>query len=163
MQDYRDVEGQFDKIASIEMFEAVGKEYWPAYFSKVRDTLKPNGLAGIQVITIADRFYEAYERSTDFIQRHIFPGGMLPSPSILQTQVEKAGLALQETKSFGADYARTLNEWHKRFLAAWDEIQVMGFDDRFRKLWRFYLAYCEAGFRAGTTNVCQITAGRSST
>lgn len=157
LQDYRDVDEHFDKIASIEMFEAVGKEYWPAYFDKVRNTLKPGGAAGLQIITIADRFYDNYLRSTDFIQRYVFPGGALPSPAILKDLSDKAGLTVKSVAEFGDDYARTLNEWHQRFLAAWDDIKPLGFDDRFKKLWRFYLAYCEAGFRADTTNVRQAT------
>ncbi|MHA7872921.1 MAG: class I SAM-dependent methyltransferase [Hyphococcus sp.] len=158
LQDYRDVEDRFDKIASIEMFEAVGKQYWQTYFDKVSSALKPGGVAGLQIITIADRLFEHYEQSTDFIQRYIFPGGMLPSPSALKANIGKAGLQLNAAVEFGQDYARTLNEWHQRFLTAWDDIRGLGFDDRFKKLWRFYLAYCEAGFRAGTTNVCQISA-----
>ncbi|MEE2691749.1 MAG: cyclopropane-fatty-acyl-phospholipid synthase family protein [Pseudomonadota bacterium] len=161
LRDYRDVDGQFDKIASIEMFEAVGEKYWPTYFNKVRDALKPGGVAGLQIITIADRFFDTYRRSADFIQRFVFPGGMLPSPSVLKDQVERAGLVWRAASSFGADYARTLNEWHRRFLAAWEDIRPMGFDDRFKKLWRFYLGYCEAGFRAQTTDVCQVSAARA--
>jgi cyclopropane-fatty-acyl-phospholipid synthase len=161
LQDYRDVDERFDKIASIEMFEAVGKEYWPAYFSKVHNALKPGGAAGLQIITIADRFFENYQKSTDFIQRYIFPGGVLPSPSILKDLSDKAGLTVRSVSEFGDDYARTLNEWHERFLAAWDDIRPLGFDERFKKLWKFYLAYCEAGFRAGTTNVSQVTLGRT--
>lgn len=156
LQDYRDVEDKFDKIASIEMFEAVGKEYWPDYFAKVRDALNPGGAAGLQIITIADRFFDNYLKSTDFIQRYVFPGGTLPSPSKLKDLSEKAGLTMKSVNEFGQDYARTLNEWHQRFLAAWDDIRPMGFDERFRKLWKFYLAYSEAGFRAGTTNVQQV-------
>ncbi|MEO1137395.1 MAG: cyclopropane-fatty-acyl-phospholipid synthase family protein [Pseudomonadota bacterium] len=156
LQDYRDVEETFDKVASIEMFEAVGKEYWPAYFEKVHDVLKPGGLAGLQVITIADRFFDNYTKSPDFIQRYVFPGGMLASPAILSDLTDKAGLKLHELQEFGQDYAKTLNTWHERFLAAWSDIRSMGFDERFSKLWRFYLAYCEAGFKAGTTNVRQM-------
>ena len=155
LQDYRDVDGRFDKVASIEMFEAVGREYWPAYFAKLRDVLKPGGAAGLQIITIADRFVEDYARSTDFIQRYIFPGGVLPSPSALKDLTDKAGLTVKSVSEFGQDYARTLSEWHERFMAAWEEIKPLGFDERFQKLWKFYLAYCEAGFRAGTTNVRQ--------
>ena len=157
LQDYRDVDERFDKIASIEMFEAVGKEYWPAYFDKVRNALKPGGAAGLQIITIADRFYENYLGSTDFIQRYVFPGGILPSPTILKELSDKAGLTVQSVAEFGQDYARTLNEWHRRFIDSWDDIAPLGFDERFKRLWRFYLAYCEAGFRADTTNVRQAT------
>ncbi|HXI86160.1 MAG TPA: cyclopropane-fatty-acyl-phospholipid synthase family protein [Parvularculaceae bacterium] len=160
LEDYRDVEGRFDKIASIEMFEAVGEKYWPAYFSKIREVLKPGGLAGLQVITIADRFFQSYRASTDFIQKHVFPGGMLPSPSALKREIERAGLVWRQAADFGEDYAKTLREWHERFLAAWDDIKPLGFDERFKKLWRFYLSYCEAGFRAKTTDVYQIAAAR---
>lgn len=161
LQDYRETEGTFDKIASIEMFEAVGKEYWATYFDKVRNALKPGGVAGLQIITIADRFFERYARSTDFIQRYIFPGGVLPSDEVLKGLVDKAGLTLRNASEFGQDYARTLDEWRRRFMTAWGDIQPLGFDDRFQKLWRFYLAYCEAGFKAGTTNVCQLAAQRA--
>jgi cyclopropane-fatty-acyl-phospholipid synthase len=159
--DYRDASGAYDKIASIEMFEAVGQEYWPVYFDKVRNLLKPGGVAGLQIITIADRFFEGYSRSTDFIQRYVFPGGMLPSPKILQKHFDDAGLTLRQNSAFGQDYARTLGEWHNRFLSAWDDIAQMGFDERFKRLWRFYLSYCEAGFRAATTDVVQASVTRA--
>lgn len=160
LQDYRDVEGSFDKVASIEMFEAVGREYWPAYFKKIFEVLKPGGVAGLQIITIADRLYDRYARSVDFIRRYVFPGGMLASPSVLKDQIERAGLIWKQADSFGQDYAHTLREWRRRFLAAWDDIGPMGFDARFKKLWRFYLGYCEAGFRAATTDVHQIAVAR---
>lgn len=159
--DYRDATGAFDKVASIEMFEAVGREYWPAYFRKVRDLLKPGGVAGIQTITIADRFFDTYSRSTDFIKRYVFPGGMLPSPDALKHEVARAGLLWQDAAAFGQDYAITLAEWRRRFLAAWDEIVAMGFDEKFKKLWQFYLSYCEAGFKAATTDVMQIRLARA--
>jgi len=161
LQDYRDAEGAYDKVASIEMFEAVGREYWPAYFRKVRDLLKPGGLAGIQTITIADRFFETYSRSTDFIKRYVFPGGMLPSERALVEETKRAGLIWQGATAFGQDYAATLAEWRRRFLAAWDEIVAMGFDEKFKKLWQFYLSYCEAGFKAATTDVMQIRLART--
>jgi len=161
LQDYRDVNETFDKIVSIEMFEAVGRHYWQAYFDKIRHALKPGGLAGLQIITIADRFFENYSKSTDFIQRYIFPGGMLPSPSALKDCMDHAGLKLRDVAEFGQDYARTLNEWSQRFLSAWDDIRPLDFDERFKKLWRFYLAYCEAGFKAETTNVGQITLAKA--
>lgn len=161
LQDYRDVDGQFDRIASIEMFEAVGKEYWPAYFSKVHDVLKEGGKAGLQIITIADHLYPDYAKGVDFIQRYVFPGGMLPSPGELDREFAGAGLRLEKVRSFGIDYATTLRQWHDRFLATWDDLTGLGFDDRFRKLWRFYLAYCEAGFRAGTTDVAQFSVVRA--
>lgn len=161
LQDYRDVKGRFDKLASIEMFEAVGKEYWPVYFGKVRDNLRDGGLAGLQVITIDDRLYPHYEKAADFIQRYVFPGGMLPSPAIMDAESRKAGLKMVDTHSFGEDYARTLRTWHDSFLHAWEEIRQIGFDDRFKKLWRYYLAYCEAGFRARTIDVGHYTLARN--
>lgn len=160
-QDYRDVEEKFDRIASIEMFEAVGEQYWPAYFAKVRDALKPGGQAGLQIITIDDNSFETYRRSVDFIQRYIFPGGMLPSPSALKTQVTDAGLSWKTSTEFGLDYAETLALWRDRFLAAWPEIRELGFDERFRRMWEYYLAYCEAGFRSGNVDVTQLTLSRS--
>lgn len=159
--DYRDATGAYDKVASIEMFEAVGQEYWPGYFKKVRELLRPGGAAGIQTITIADRFFETYSRSSDFIKRYVFPGGMLPSENRLKRETAQAGLDWQGSSAFGQDYAATLAEWRRRFLSAWDEIVVLGFDDRFKKLWQFYLSYCEAGFRAATTDVMQIRLARS--
>ena len=161
LQDYRDVDDKFDKVASIEMFEAVGEQYWQAYFDKVCSVLKPGGTAGLQIITISDDLFEDYHRSTDFIQRYVFPGGMLPSPEILKQHIQKAGLTFQSVNEFGLDYAKTLNEWHQQFLNAWEDIKPLGFDERFKKLWQFYLAYCEAGFRAGTTNVCQLALKRT--
>jgi cyclopropane-fatty-acyl-phospholipid synthase len=160
LQDYRDADGTFDKVVSIEMFEAVGQRYWPAYFDKVRDVLRPGGTAALQVITIADRFFRAYSRSTDFIQRYVFPGGMLPCQTALKNEIARAGLTWRDAKGYGRHYAATLNEWHRRFLGAWERIAPLGFDEEFKKLWRFYLAYCEAGFRAGTTDVLQISATR---
>lgn len=160
LQDYRDVDEQFDKVASIEMFEAVGAEYWPTYFRKLRDVLKPGGIAGLQIITIDDRYFSAYRRTADFIQRYVFPGGMLPSPSALRAEIAKAGLAMRDNAAFGRDYAATLKSWHERFLAAWDDIREMGFDEKFKKLWRYYLSYCEAGFRAGSIDVAQIAVAR---
>lgn len=160
LTDYRDVSGVYDKVASIEMFEAVGKEYWPAYFSKVREVLKPGGAAGLQIITIADRFFDHYSSGADFIQRYVFPGGMLPSPAKLREQIAAAGLDFQSAGTFGRHYAKTLQEWRAAFLAAWKDIQTLGFDARFSKLWQFYLCYCEAGFRAGTIDVCHAVAVR---
>lgn len=155
-QDYRDVEGRFDRLVSIEMFEAVGEQYWPTYFAKVRDSLKAGGLAGLQIITIADRYFDHYRSNPDFIQTYIFPGGMLPSPAVLRQQVEKAGLELVDWHEFGQSYARTLNEWRLRFERAWPEIRTLGFDERFRRIWTMYLGYCEAGFAVGSINVAQI-------
>jgi cyclopropane-fatty-acyl-phospholipid synthase len=153
--DYRDVQGRFDKIASIEMFEAVGERHWPTYFSKVRDCLEPGGRAALQIITIADRWFDSYRRGVDFIQRYIFPGGMLPSMTALSQQCERAGLAIDRTEFYGLHYARTLAEWNRRFQSAWHELEPMGFDRRFKRMWEFYLAYCEAGFRTGAIDVVQ--------
>jgi cyclopropane-fatty-acyl-phospholipid synthase len=153
LQDYRDVPGLFDRIVSVEMMEAVGEAYWPSYFATLRERLKPGGLAVIQAITIAEPQFEGYRRCTDFIQQYIFPGGMLPTISEIRRQTERAGLALRSMETFGGSYARTLAEWRKRFHAAWPEIERLGFDTRFRRMWDYYLAYCEGGFRAGTINV----------
>jgi cyclopropane-fatty-acyl-phospholipid synthase len=161
LQDYRDVNGRFDRIASIEMFEAVGESYWPVYFGKLASVIKPDGIIGLQIITIADRYYEVYRNGADFIQRHVFPGGMLPSPSALQKQFECVGLEKLSEVTFGLDYARTLATWNQRFQNAWPELQNMGFDQRFRRLWEYYLAYCEAGFKVGWTDVSQLALRRS--
>lgn len=159
--DYRDVEGRFDRIASIEMFEAVGQQYWPAYFSQVRALLQPGGRAGLQIITIEDALFDDYAKHADFIQKYIFPGGMLPSEGRLRQEVSRAGLAWQGAARFGQDYARTLNQWAVRFQDAWKAIEPLGFDERFRRLWLYYLAYCEAGFRTGRTDVIQLSLGRA--
>jgi len=154
--DYRDLSGTFDRIASIEMFEAVGEKYWPAFFDKVRENLAPGGRAALQVITIADTWFERYRRGVDFIQRYIFPGGMLPSATALERETKRAGLILERQEFFGAHYARTLALWNQRFQTSWDEIAPLGFDARFKRMWEFYLAYCEAGFRARTIDVTQV-------
>jgi cyclopropane-fatty-acyl-phospholipid synthase len=160
LQDYRDESGVYDKIASIEMFEAVGQEYWPSFFSKVHDCLKPGGKAGLQIISIRDDLFGTYSKRADFIQRYIFPGGVLPSLTRLKEEFVNAGLTLDRVEAFATDYADTLAEWMKRFTASWDEIRPMGFDDRFRRMWEFYLAYCEAGFRTGRINVAQYALSR---
>lgn len=156
LQDYRDVRGQFDRIVSIEMFEAVGERYWPVYFKTLRDRLKAGGTCVLQVITIAEQRFSAYRDNPDFIQRHIFPGGMLPTKTIMREQAEQAGLAVTAEEAFGQSYAVTLQEWRRRFLAAWPRIESMGFDARFRRMWEYYLAYCESGFRCGTVDVSLI-------
>ncbi|HEY5411794.1 MAG TPA: cyclopropane-fatty-acyl-phospholipid synthase family protein [Caulobacteraceae bacterium] len=155
--DYRDVEGSFDRVASIEMFEAVGERYWPAYFAKIAEVLKDGGRAGLQIITIRDDLFAGYRAQVDFVQRYIFPGGMLPSEARLKQEAARAGLDWQESSSFGQDYARTLSEWADRFQQAWREITPLGFDERFRRLWHFYLSYCRAGFVTGRTDVVQLT------
>jgi cyclopropane-fatty-acyl-phospholipid synthase len=155
-QDYRDERGQYDRIVSIEMIEAVGEQFWPKYFSQLRDRLLPGGLAGIQAITIQDRFFQTYRREVDFIQRYVFPGGMLPSPQILKSLGERFGVPVIREHIFGQDYAKTLATWRTNFRAAWPNLTPMGFDDRFRRLWEYYLAYCEAGFRSGNIDVRQV-------
>jgi len=155
-QDYRDVEGQFDKVASIEMFEAVGEKYWRAYFGKIADVLKPGGKAGLQIITIKDELFDKYRKRADFIQRYVFPGGMLASIDRLKEETAKAGLAWRKAEAFGHSYADTLAEWARRFTAKWNDIRALGFDERFKQLWLFYLSYCEAGFRTGRTDVVQL-------
>ena len=160
--DYRDVQGRFDRVASIEMFEAVGLEYWPAYFGKIHDVLEPGGVAGLQIITIEDALFGGYNKRTDFIQKYIFPGGMLPSEESLKPVIGGAGLEWRDVERFGRDYADTLKLWDERFQAAWGDIRRMGgFDERFRRLWRFYLAYCEAGFRSARTDVIQLALTRA--
>ena len=161
LQDYRDTEGSFDRVASIEMFEAVGEKYWPTYFQTVRDRLRPGGMAGLQIITIADRLFDSYRRKADYIQRYIFPGGMLPSPAALREQMSRVGLTIGETIGFGPDYARTLRGWNERFQDAWPRIRPLGFDARFKRLWEQYLHYCAAGFEVGTIDVVQVSARRS--
>jgi cyclopropane-fatty-acyl-phospholipid synthase len=161
LMDYRDVEGRFDRIASIEMFEAVGEAYWPTYFKKVHDLLAPGGRAGLQVITIKDDLFDDYKRQADFIQKYVFPGGMLPSETRLRQETDRAGLTWQTESRFGLDYARTLSEWAGRFQEAWESIAPLGFDERFRRLWLFYLGYCEAGFLTRRTDVIQVSLGRA--
>lgn len=156
LQDYRDVDGTFDRIASIEMFEAVGEAHWPRYFHMVRDRLARGGAAALQIITIAEDRFEKYRQGADFIQRYIFPGGMLPSVERLRTQVDMAKLKLVDATMFGDSYARTLRDWRDRFLAAWGAIEPLGFDDRFRRMWEMYLAYCEGGFRGRSIDVGQF-------
>ncbi|OAN52389.1 cyclopropane-fatty-acyl-phospholipid synthase [Paramagnetospirillum marisnigri] len=156
LQDYRDVTGQFDRIVSVEMIEAVGERWWPTYFATIRDRLAPGGKAGLQAITIADERFESYRRGCDFIQRHVFPGGMLPSPGALQAQADAAGLGLATTRCFGMDYERTLELWEADFQRAWPRIAPLGFDARFKRLWEFYIAYCRAGFRTKAIDVCHL-------
>jgi cyclopropane-fatty-acyl-phospholipid synthase len=151
--DYRDVSEKYDRVVSIEMFEAVGENYWPSYFSQVKNCLKPGGLAGLQIITIANERYASYRKSVDFIQRYIFPGGMLPSPEILYDKFREAGLKLDQQVDFASDYARTLADWRHKFIDVWPEIQKLGFDTKFRNMWEYYLAYCEAGFSSSSIDV----------
>ena len=156
LQDYRDTKERYDHLVSIEMFEAVGEKWWPAYFNTLAKALRPGGRAVVQSITIDDSLFPAYRRSTDFIQQFIFPGGMLPSRSVFRREAERQGLRVTDEFAFGLDYARTLAEWRKAFEANWPEIAGLGFDDTFRRLWRLYLCYCEAGFIAGNIDVVQF-------
>jgi len=155
----RDVERDLvdDGIASIEMFEAVGEKYWPVYFDTLRERLKPGRQATLQIITVQDKRWEIYKRGVDFIQKYIFPGGMLPAPKVLRQQVDRAGLELAGSIGFGESYSQTLRRWHDTFDARWDEVARLGFDDRFRRMWDFYLCSCAAAFRFGVTDVIQIT------
>ena len=156
LQDYRDLNEQFDHVVSIEMFEAVGERWWPTYFKTLAKALKPGGKAVVQSITIRDDIFPEYRRSTDFIQQYIFPGGMLPSRAAFRAAAAKQGLVVREEYAFGRDYARTLAEWRHAFEARWPDIQKLGFDEPFRRLWRMYLCYCEAGFLAGNIDVVQF-------
>jgi cyclopropane-fatty-acyl-phospholipid synthase len=157
LQDYRDETGVYDGIASIEMFEAVGEQYWPTYFATLNRCLKTGGRACIQTIVIADELFDRYRVGTDFIQQYIFPGGMLPSPSAFRAQAEGAGLRIVADLSFGRDYARTLATWRAGFMNQLAAVRALGFDERFERLWEFYLAYCEAAFAEGNTDVVQYT------
>ncbi|MEM6534093.1 MAG: cyclopropane-fatty-acyl-phospholipid synthase family protein [Pseudomonadota bacterium] len=161
LEDYRDHEGRYDGVASIEMFEAVGEKYWPSYFGKVERSLKPGGKAALQIITIKDDLFPRYRKRADFIQRYIFPGGMLPSEDALRKQTREVGLSIEDAHYFGPDYAETLRRWAKAFEEAWaSSIAPLGFDERFRRMWRFYMSYCEAGFDNGRINVGQFSLAR---
>jgi cyclopropane-fatty-acyl-phospholipid synthase len=164
-QDYRDLnrddgDGPFDAICSIEMFEAVGREYWPGYFETLKRQLKPGGKACVQTITLRDDLFDRYVRSTDFIQQYIFPGGLLPGPGAFRDAAARAGLRVVNELSFGQDYAETLRRWRERFLAEETKVRRLGFDTRFMRIWEFYLAYCEAAFDTGNTGVMQFTLQR---
>ncbi|HEY9149383.1 MAG TPA: cyclopropane-fatty-acyl-phospholipid synthase family protein [Gammaproteobacteria bacterium] len=155
-QDYREEDGQYDGIVSIEMFEAVGEAYWPAYFDTLKKALKPGGRAAVQTILIDDALFDRYRQGSDFIQRYVFPGGMLPSPRRFVEEAKRAGFAVTRRDHFGLDYAETLARWCQTFLARKAEVKQLGFDERFVRIWHFYLAYCEAGFRAGSIDVAQF-------
>ncbi|MEJ6398856.1 cyclopropane-fatty-acyl-phospholipid synthase family protein [Yoonia sp. 208BN28-4] len=157
LQDYRDETGSYDGIASIEMFEAVGEQYWPIYFETVRNRLKPGKNATLQIITVADRRWDVYKRGPDFIQKYIFPGGMLPSPKILRQVAEKGGLTVAKSIEFGEGYSITLRRWHETFNDKWDQVAALGFDERFKRMWNFYLTSCAATFHSGNCDVTQIT------
>ena len=157
LQDYRDEKGVYDGVASIEMFEAVGEKYWPIYFETIKHCLKPGRQATLQIITVHDARWDVYRKSVDFIQKYIFPGGMLPSPTVLRQEVTKAGLRVQHSIEFGKSYSQTLRRWFDVFNDQWDTINDMGFDDRFRRMWNFYLTSCAATFESGNCDVTQIT------
>ena len=157
LQDYRDETGVYDGVASIEMFEAVGEKYWPVYFDKIKQCLKPGKQATLQIITIQDARWDVYRKSVDFIQKYIFPGGMLPSPSVLRQEIHRAGLSVKHSIEFGKSYSQTLRRWFEVFNNKWDDISAMGFDDRFRRMWNFYLTSCAATFESGNCDVTQIT------
>ena len=159
LTDYRDLPQRterYDHVVSIEMFEAVGERWWPTYFDTVQTLLKPGGQAMVQSITIANALFSSYRKGTDFIQRHVFPGGMLPSPDAFRRAAARAGLVTRDNFAFGRDYARTLALWKHDFNVRWSAVAAQGFDERFRRLWNFYLSYCEAGFATGSTDVMQF-------
>ncbi|MGI9476597.1 MAG: class I SAM-dependent methyltransferase [Hyphomicrobiaceae bacterium] len=153
LRDYRSLTQRYDRVASIEMFEAVGEAYWPVYFETLSRSLKPDGTAVLQIITIADALFESYRARPDFIQQYIFPGGMLPTVEIVEREAARAGLQVDHYEPFGLSYARTLEIWQQRFNVAWPEIERLGFDDRFRRMWNYYLTYCAIGFRHGSIDV----------
>ncbi|XXK32526.1 class I SAM-dependent methyltransferase [Rhodobacteraceae bacterium nBUS_24] len=161
LQDYRDEKGRYDGIASIEMFEAVGQKYWPVYFDTIKKCLHPGRQATLQIITIQEDRWDVYQRGVDFIQKYIFPGGMLPSPNVLKSEVQNAGLSVVKSIEFGQSYSQTLRRWHDTFNAKWDQAAELGFDDRFRRMWNFYLTSCAATFESGNCDVTQITIANS--
>ena len=152
-EDYRETSGAYDRLASIEMIEAVGEDNWPAYFGVIHERLKPGGVAVLQAITIRPDLYQIYRDNPDFIQRYIFPGGMLPTVADMRRQSEAVGLTFEDVETFGASYARTLADWRRRFDQAWPRMEALGFDVRFRRMWLYYLTYCEVGFERGTIDV----------
>jgi cyclopropane-fatty-acyl-phospholipid synthase len=154
--DYRDVKGQYDSIASIEMIEAVGEKYLNKYFSMIKNNLKPSGVGAIQAIIIKDELFDQYRKSEDFIQKYIFPGGFLPSLQCIKNHTEKSGLQLTEYKSYGIHYSNTLKEWRKNFINSWSDISKQGFDQSFKKIWDFYFSYCEAGFKSKNIDLIQF-------
>ena len=152
-KDYRDIDNQYSNIASIEMFEAVGKKYWEKYFEVVKDSLLTSGKAALQIITIDKKRSPQYQRQPDFIQKYIFPGGMLPTKEELKLINQNLGLEFNETKSFGLSYAKTLNLWNNQFQSSWEDLVKLGFNERFKRMWEFYLSYCETGFISKSTDV----------
>ena len=154
--DYRDIQKKYDNIVSIEMFEAVGKAFWPIFFNKIKDSLKSHGLASLQIITIDESRAKIYQNNPDFIQQYIFPGGMLPSVEEMRKVAFSSGLTIQEQIMFGHHYAKTLKHWMNSFEGSWEKIKQMGFDNTFKRMWKYYLGYCEGGFRSGNINVGQF-------
>jgi cyclopropane-fatty-acyl-phospholipid synthase len=159
-RDYREERGTYDYVVSIEMYEAVGERYWPTYFRAIRDRLRPGGRALVQAITIDERLFERYRAGTDFIQQYVFPGGMLASPARFRAEAARAGLRVEGDFAFGADYAETLRRWRQAFRARLPEVRALGYDERFLRIWDFYLAYCEAGFATQCTDVHQFELAR---
>ena len=156
LKDYRDINYKFNSIVSIEMFEAVGEKYWPLFFEKLRNNLKSEGKAALQIITISNKLFENYRKRPDFIQRYIFPGGMLPSKKILNKLIVDSGLTLKDEFNFANSYAKTLELWNINFQKSWPEISKKGFNEYFKRMWEYYFSYCEGGFRAGTIDISQF-------
>jgi len=156
LEDFAETPGSYDAIVSIEMIESIPGSRWPAFFGVLRDRLVPGGSVGLQAITVADRHWRSSDANPDFIRRYVFPGGQVPSPGVLRREADRVGLAWVADASFGSSYARTLGEWHRRFDGAWPRIAELGFDERFRRMWQYYLSYCEGGFRSGRVDVSQI-------
>ncbi|MBV8851670.1 MAG: class I SAM-dependent methyltransferase [Methylobacteriaceae bacterium] len=153
LEDYRETQGSFDRIVSIEMLEAVGERYWPLYFKRLRDMIRPDGAVVLQVITITERDFAQYRQRPDFIQSFVFPGGMLPTIAAIRREAARAGFEIAAHRAFGPSYVCTLREWRNRFLAAWPDLECLGFDQRFKRLWTYYLAYCEMGFTSEKLDV----------
>ena len=160
LQDYREATGRFDRVISIEMIESIDEAQWPTYFGRLHDLVEPGGTVGLQAIVIDDRHWPSYRRHEDFIRTYVFPNSIVPAPSVLRSLAARARLRWEAERDFGPSYALTLAEWHRRFEAAWPAIARLGFDERFRRMWRFYLSYCEAGFRTGRLGVRQIVLRR---
>ena len=161
MLDYRDVDKKYNSIASIEMIEAVGQNYLPEYFKKIKDSLKEGGTAAIQAITIDDKIYNRYKLKTDFIQKYIFPGGFLPSKNEILKLSSQNGLNFDKCNSYGLDYSNTLKIWRNDFQKKWDIISKQGFDETFRRMWNFYLSYCEAGFKSKNIDLIQFSMNKN--
>jgi cyclopropane-fatty-acyl-phospholipid synthase len=159
LEDFGGTTGTYDAIVSIEMIESIPGSRWPEFFRMLHDRLAPDGRIALQAITVADRHWRSSNENPDFVRRYVFPGGQVPSPSVLKADAAAAGLAWLDDARYGSSYARTLAEWHRRFDAAWPRIAEMGFDERFRRMWEYYLSYCEGGFRSGRVDVRQIALG----